>query len=301
MDFAKNNVKLIDLAEPGRKIEYAGRVCYKSQDKISDGSYERFIKNIANSRHLSVFEHERKMFAIPVDVFSEKNYEIMFEFEHYFNITVNVNGNPSYIFVSGNIRAWYELLNGPKSIMYQEETKVLKNFLHKDYPYLFEINENEEVREDNIFYDLDAEKNCDDLSDHKAYTFEIVGSRSFTHQAVRSRSLSFSQESQRYCNYSGDKFNHSIKFIRSEGVDENVLKVIEDAYFKAIENGAKPEEARQILPNCTASTIVITGTLEDWKKFLHLRVDPHAQKEIREIAETIMSYLRLTKADIGLK
>lgn len=301
MDFIKNNVKLIDLASPGRKIEYAGRVCYKSQDKISDDSYERFIKNIANSRHLSVLEHERKMFAIPVDVFSKKSYEGMFEFEHYFNITINMNGMPTYFFISGNIRAWYELLNGPKSIMYQEETKVLKNFLHKDYPYLFEIDENEEVREDNIFYDLDAEKICDDLSAHKAYTFEIVGSRSFTHQIVRHRSLSFSQESQRYINYANNKFNHSVKFIRSEGVDENILKVIEGAYFKAIENGAKPEDARQILPNCTASTIVVTGTLEDWKKFLHLRVDTHAQKEIREIAEAIMSYLRLTKADIGLK
>ena len=107
MEFVKNNVKLIDLAEPGRKIEYAGRVCYKSQDKISDDSYERFIKGIVNSGHTSVLEHERKMFAIPVDVFSEKGYEAMFEFEHYFNLTVNMNGDPSYFFVSGNISAWY--------------------------------------------------------------------------------------------------------------------------------------------------------------------------------------------------
>ena len=300
MEFVKNNVKLVDLAEPGRKIEYAGRVCYKSQDKISEDSYERFIKGIVNRGHTSVLEHERKMFAIPANVFCENSYEEMFEFEHYFNITVNTSGMPTHFFVSGNIRAWYELLNGEKSIMYQEETKVLKNFLHKDYPYLFEIDENEDVRDDNILYDLDAEKICDNLSAHKAYTFEIVGSRSFTHQIVRHRSLSFSQESQRYCNYSGDKFNHSIRFIKSESVDENVLKIIENSYFKAIENGAKPEDARQILPNCAASTIVVTGTINDWKKFLHLRVDNHAQKEIREIAESIMSYLRLTKKDINL-
>lgn len=301
MEFVKNNVKLIDLVEPGRKIEYAGRICYKSQDKISDDSYERFIKGIINRGHTSVLEAERKMFAIPVNVFSEKGYEAMFEFEHYFNLTVNMNEDPLYFFVSGNIRAWYELLNGEKSIMYQEEVNTLKNFLHKDYPYIFEIDENITPEDVGILYGEDAENVCDDLSKHKAYTFEILGSRSFTHQIVRHRSLSFSQESQRYCNYSGNKFNHSIKFIKSESVDENVLKVIEDSYFKAIENGAKPEDARQILPNCTASTIVVTGTLDDWKKFLHLRVDPHAQKEIREIAETIMSYLRLTKADIGLK
>ena len=142
MEFVKNNVKLIDLAEPGRKIEYAGRVCYKSQDKISDDSYERFIKGIVNSGHTSVLEHERKMFAIPVDVFSEKGYEAMFEFEPYFNLTVNMNENPSYFFVSGNIRAWYELLYGPKEIIYHAEADTLKNFLHKDYPYIFEIDEN---------------------------------------------------------------------------------------------------------------------------------------------------------------
>ena len=84
MEFVKNNVKLIDLVEPGRKIEYAGRVCYKSQDKISNDSYERFIKGIANRGHTSVLEHERKMFAIPADVFCENSYEEMFEFEHYF-------------------------------------------------------------------------------------------------------------------------------------------------------------------------------------------------------------------------
>lgn len=299
MEFVKNNVKLVDLAEPGRKIEYAGRVCYKSQDKISDESYERFIKGIVNRGHTSVLEHERKMFAIPVGVFCENYaYEEMFEFEHYFNITVNTSGTPSYFFVSGNIRAWYNLLNGEKSIMYQEETKVLKNFLHKDYPYLFEVDE--DVREESILYGADAEKICDNLSAHKAYTFEIVGSRSFTHQIVRHRSLSFSQESQRYCNYSGNKFNHSIRFIKCDVFDDDILQTIEDVYFKAIDNGAKPEDARQILPNCAASTIVVTGTLEDWKKFLHLRVDEHAQKEIREIAETIMNYLHLTKKDINL-
>jgi len=247
----------------------------------------------------SVLEHERKMFAIPADVFCENNYEDIFEFQHYFNITVNKKGEPSYFFVSGNIRAWYELLHGPAFIMFPEETKVLKNFLYKDYPYLFEVDENEDVRDDNILYDLDAEKICDDLSKHKAYTFEIVGSRSFTHQLVRHRTLSFSQESQRYCNYSGNKFNHSVKFIKCDAFEDDILQTIEDAYFKAIDNGAKPEDARQILPNCTASTIVVTGTLDDWRKFLYLRLDQHAQKEIREIAETILSYLPLTRKNVG--
>ena len=302
MNLVKDSVKLIDLAEPGRKIEYAGRVCYKSQDKISEGSYERFIKGIANRGHLSVLEHERKMFAIPVNPFNEKGYEKMFGFEHYFNITVNMNENPSYFFVSGNIRAWYELLYGPKAVTYQAEADTLKNFLRKDYPYIFEIDENRTPEDVGILYGAEAEKICDNLDVHKAYTFEIVGSRSFTHQIVRHRTLSFSQESQRYCNYTAGKFGSSIRVIGSEVPDGagHLLNQLEELYFDLIEKGAKPEEARQILPNCTASTIVVTGTIEDWKKFLHLRVDEHAQREIREIATNIMHYLHLTKSDIGL-
>ena len=299
MEYIKNNVKLIDLAEPGRKIEYAGRVCYKSQDKISDESYERFIKGIVNRGHTSVLEHERKMFAVTEEYWL-KFWQHLFarsDKSRYFNITSSEDGN--YVYVSGNIRAWYELTK-EESDDFKEDREIISAFLAKDYPYIFSRNEAIRLPTDVVFYGADAEKMCGDLSKHKAYTFEIVGSRSFTHQIVRHRSLSFSQESQRYCNYSGNKFNHSIRFIKCDAFDDDILQTIEDAYFKAIDNGAKPEDARQILPNCAASTIVVTGTLEDWKKFLHLRVDEHAQKEIREIAETIMNYLRLTKKDINL-
>ena len=299
MEYVKNNVKLIDLAEPGRKIEYAGRVCYKSQDKISDESYERFIKGIVNRGHTSVLEHERKMFAVTEEYWL-KFWQHLFarsDKSRYFNITSSEDGN--YVYVSGNIRAWYEFTK-EESDDFKEDREIISAFLAKDYPYIFNSNEAIRLPTDVVFYGAEAEKVCNDLTKHKAYTFEIVGSRSFTHQIVRHRSLSFSQESQRYCNYSGNKFNHSIRFIKCDAFDDDILQTIEDAYFKAIDNGAKPEDARQILPNCAASTIVVTGTLEDWKKFLHLRVDEHAQKEIREIAETIMNYLRLTKKDINL-
>ena len=299
MEYVKNNVKLIDLAEPGRKIEYAGRVCYKSQDKISDESYERFIKGIVNRGHTSVLEHERKMFAVTEEYWL-KFWQHLFarsDKSRYFNITSSEDGN--YVYVSGNIRAWYEFTK-EESDDFKEDREIISAFLAKDYPYIFSRNEAIRLPTDVVFYGTEAEKMCGDLTKHKAYTFEIVGSRSFTHQIVRHRSLSFSQESQRYCNYSGNKFNHSIRFIKCDAFDDDILQTIEDAYFKAIDNGAKPEDARQILPNCAASTIVVTGTLEDWKKFLHLRVDEHAQKEIREIAETIMNYLHLTKKDINL-
>lgn len=291
MKLEKNNVNLINLAEPGRKIEYAGRVCYKSQDKISKDSYERFIKGIVSRGHCSVLEHERKMFAIPVE-----------NFKHFSNLAeqkyLNVTNNEDYFFVSGNIRAWYDFLKNNST----DTAYSIKSFLNKDYPYIFEVEENKSPVDYGLLYGIDAENVCEDLSKHKAYTFEIVGTRSFTHQIVRHRSLSFSQESQRYCNYSMSKFGNSIRVIGSEVPDGagHLLNQLEELYFDLIEKGVKPEDARQILPNCTASTIIVTGTLDDWKKFLRLRVDEHAQREIKEIAKSIMSYLRLTKKDIGL-
>lgn len=291
MKLEKNNVNLINLAEPGRKIEYAGRVCYKSQDKISKDSYERFIKGIVSRGHCSVLEHERKMFAIPVE-----------NFKHFSNLAeqkyLNVTNNKDYFFVSGNIRAWYDFLKNNST----DTAYSIKSFLNKDYPYIFEIEENRSPVDYGLLYGIDAENVCEDLSKHKAYTFEIVGTRSFTHQIVRHRSLSFSQESQRYCNYSMSKFGNSIRVIGSEVPDGagHLLNQLEELYFDLTEKGVKPEDARQILPNCTASTIIVTGTLDDWKKFLRLRVDEHAQREIKEIAKSIMSYLRLTKKDIGL-
>lgn len=291
MELVKNNVKLIDLAAPGRKIEYAGKVCYKSQGNITDTSYEKFITNIIKSEHTSVIEHESRLFMFDKDIYDEK-YCKYFQDNHYANITREGNK----VFVSGNIRMWYVLL---KDIDESSDTflQSLSSYLYQDYPYIFK-NFDLKVK---CLYGVDAEKECSDLDKHKIYTFEIVGSRSFTHQIVRHRTLSFSQESQRYCNYSNGKFKHSIRIVDNVMPigTEDLLQEMEDTYFRLIDEGMKPEDARQILPNCAASTIVVSGTLDNWKKYLYLRVDKHAQREIREISETIMSYLHLTKSDIG--
>lgn len=293
MELVKDNVELITLASPGKKIEYAGKVCYKSQSNITDSSYEKFITNIVKSGHTSVIEHESFLFMFD-DTLYNTSLKKFFEYNHYANIT----HEKGYHFISGNIRMWYNMVGNDKDIE-NIYLQGLSSVLYEYYPYLFK---NYECKI-NCVYGLEAEKECSELSKHKLYTFEITGSRSFTHQLVRHRTLSFSQESQRYCNYSGNKFNHSIKFIENVIPDSSteILKEVEKKYFELIDSGVKAEDARQILPNCTASTIVVSGTLENWKKFLYLRMDEkHAQKEIVDIANTIAKYLHLSKADVGL-
>ncbi len=310
MNLVQNSVKYIDLVQPGRKIEYAGRVCYKSQDKISDSSYEKFISNIIKSGHLSVTEHEYKMFEIPASLYEAK-FEKTFEYRKYFNITLNEKKDA--VFVSGDLRAWIDLLGVSKSQCDNECLNEFTDFLSRDYPYIFKSNDASKYSK--IKYNIEAEQDCNDMDKHKIYTFEIVGSRSFTHEIVRHRTLSFSQESQRYINYSLDKFSHTINFIIPEfdlGITDSdnakrelycktyieSFKESEKTYFDLLDKGLKPELARQVLPNAVASTIVVSGTKANWKHFLNLRMDSHAQREIRDIANSIADYLKLTKEDV---
>lgn len=285
MKFIENNVELVDIAAPGKKIEIVGRVCYKSDNAITNQSYEKFIKYLVERGHTSVLEAERRMLAYDLSLY-EAELKDCLSANKYFTVTVEgVNA-----FISANIRAWYNLVGN----LSKDDSLALysiSSFLAHDYPYLFT---DFGIRQ-RCLYHKEAMEACNNLDPHKEYTFKIICSRACSHQLVRHRTLSFAQQSQRYCNYTGDKFGNSISFIKS-CVPENtkdLLQEIENTYFKLIENKAKPEDARQILPNCTATEICITGTKEDWKKFCALRSDSHAQKEIREISDTIKDYLKI--------
>ena len=78
-----------------------------------------------------------------------------------------------------------------------------------------------------------------------------------------------------------------------ENIFKNAFEHAELEYFDLIDDGLKPEDAREVLPNAAATVIVVTGTTNDWKKFIALRDDTHAQTEIREIAQTIRTKLKV--------
>ena len=72
---------------------------------------------------------------------------------------------------------------------------------------------------------------------------------------------------------------------------EDSFQEAENSYFSLIEMGARPEDARAVLPNAAATIIVMTGTKQDWNSIYKLRCDEHAQKEIRDIAFMIRDKL----------
>ena len=133
--------------------------------------------------------------------------------------------------------------------------------------------------------------------EHEKITVRIICDRGVTHEIVRHRIASYSQESTRYCNYANDKFGNELTFIRpfywkddpaKMGVWTNAMEWIEQDYMELIRLGATPQEARAILPNSLKTEIVVTMNLREWRHFLKLRTSPAAHPQIREVAIPIL-------------
>jgi len=126
------------------------------------------------------------------------------------------------------------------------------------------------------------------LIEHVSITFEISGvSRACTHQLVRHRIASYSQESQRYVDMSALELVVPPAVAASaqamEVWDEFALQVA-DAYRRLRELGIRKEDARFVLPNAAATRIVVTMNLRSLRHFFEVRCDRAAQWEIREMA-----------------
>lgn len=137
--------------------------------------------------------------------------------------------------------------------------------------------------------------------EHEKISVKMVCDRGVTHEIVRHRVASYSQESTRYCNYQKDKFGNELTFIKpvfwKEDSPEYALwkesmQQIEDQYMKLIEMGASAQEARSILPNSLKTEIVVTMNLREWRHFFRLRTASAAHPQIREIAGMVLEEFR---------
>ena len=133
--------------------------------------------------------------------------------------------------------------------------------------------------------------------EHEKISVRIICDRGVSHEIVRHRIASYSQESTRYCNYSKDKFGKELTLIKPVFWDESseeykiwydsMLK-IEETYNCLIEMGAKPQEARSVLPNSLKTEIVVTMNLREWRHFFKLRTSERAHPQMREVACEIL-------------
>lgn len=253
-----------------KQIERAGRVCYKSEDKITETSAGEFVNRMIKSGHGAMLEHgtvylkaKTKVYGgmgsetveCPLDKYAKNPYSV---------VTGDNTFIPNYLYVTTNLRVLVE----------------------------------------NKWFD-DLKYQCEPTEFHeKRITVKFICDRGVSHEFVRHRVFSFAQESTRYCNYSKDKFGNEITFIQPcwdyiktaayNGVDnfdgdyfEHSLREAESYYFKLLDQGWKPQQARAVLPNSLKTELVMTGFAKDWEHFFELRDAGSAHPQARELAQPL--------------
>ena len=275
-----------------KQIERVGRVCYKSENKITEDSAKPFVDRMVKSGHGAMLEHGTVYLEFHVKDPSEVGEEEYHSQQSELNKLINRYANNKYSIIKVN--HYYDTV----FITTNYRVLIENNWL-KDLKYICEPTEYHEKRA------------C----------VHFVCDRGVSHEFVRHRVMSFAQESTRYCNYSKDKFGNELIFIipcwmdipegsinlgnydkTSARYEDGNVHIIdtkppyvgvdfirslceaESNYLSIVRNGWKPQEARAVLPNSLKTELVMTGFVSDWKHFFELRCDSAAHPQARELA-----------------
>ena len=273
-----------------KQIEFCGRTCYKSEDKITEDSAKGFVERMIKSNHTAMLEQGTVYLKIPCNWLHRLTH---------IGLCSKYIENPY-----SRTHAMYEFLDTPMP-HYTTSTNMV--------PYLA-VTTNLRVLVENDWLE-DLKYICEPTQYHeKRYTMKFITDRGVSHELVRHRVFSFAQESTRYCNYSKNKFGGEITFIipswlkdtiidestfsydthidkwqsSEDPVTSNFLQSIawsEKNYLTLLQNGRTPQEARQVLPNALKTEVCMTGFASDWRFFFDLRYygetgKPHPDMEL---------------------
>lgn len=137
--------------------------------------------------------------------------------------------------------------------------------------------------------------------EHFNITVKFICDRGVSHEIVRHRLASYCQESTRYCNYSKDDFSGEITVVEPFYLEPDTLaynawkkacEAAEAAYFRLLEWGCTPQEARAVLPNSLKTEVVMTANLREWRHFFKLRCATAAHPQMREVATPLLRALQ---------
>lgn len=306
MRIVGTKVELIDEKDCYKKIELAGRTCYKSENLMTTDSAVRMVKNFISSGHLAMIEHASMCFKINENARKWFKDEIIRQLEDGHRVYLRMSTVDDTNYVSGNCRAWREFcLNSrkiPSSIFWALYTN--ENLIIPDSGEVTIDAKSQAVYE---VEQIDPEI-IPGNGEHLDLTVRITCDRGVTHEIVRHRPASYAQESTRYCNYSKNKFDSSISVIDiASGFDydltdpntcekylewNNAMKDAETHYMNLIKLGATAQEARSVLPNSLKTEIVMTANIPEWKHFFKLRCDKSAHPQMQEVATLILECFR---------
>jgi thymidylate synthase (FAD) len=148
----------------------------------------------------------------------------------------------------------------------------------------------------NRFVKMICKNNHESVIEHASVSVRFICDRGVTHELVRHRIASYSQESTRYVNYNCK----GLTFIKPSFFDDNgdqyglwYNAMLESAHYynKMIENGAKAQEARSVLPNSLKTEIVATMNLRSWKNFFKLRCSKGAHPQFAKVLPEVFNDL----------
>ena len=296
MKLIESSVQIIEEKDPYKMIELAGRTCYKSEDKITENSAKEFVDRMIKLGHGAMLEHG--------------------------TIYLTIDGeDPNLSKIQSNPHTKVNLV--PYEVLTEENYTIsYKAYITTNLRVLIENNLKEL-----LCYQVDPTEHHE-----KRITAKFICDRGVSHEFVRHRVFSFAQESQRYCNYSKDKFNNELTFIKptwldiptgdytywdgdwcdidnmkiqlpsDNGIADNFLWCLNNAgmqYRLLINKGLKPQEARGVLPNATKTELVMTGFESDWEHFFELRCSGAAHPDAKKLADELKSLMNVKNIELN--
>jgi len=284
-------MKELDEQSLAVRIEVCGRLCYKSEDKITPESAPPFIKRILQHGHNSVAE--MAVLTLKVEVDSESIASQLYgALPRYLQVD---RLEKKVLLLSGSVRAFRELfLNHPTLKI----VKGITSYLAERHPLFFEdiLPKRGIVPQQGVFVEKIplsevAELPVELMAKHRFIAVKFIVNRAVTHEMVRHRPCGFLQESQRYCRYSESKFDNQVTFVKPLFYDEGSAeyKVWEEAmveteklYLKLLESSS-PQAARTVLPNSCKTELIVYANLLQWLHMFKLRVSKGADPSMREV------------------
>ena len=266
-----------------KHIERCARVSYKSEDKITDTSYEKFVNMLESRGHDRPLEFGTVYLSRTSQ--KEDNMEWLDKYAY--------NPWSKFSFGNGSTRINGELRN---TIYVTTNYRVIKeHHWEDDLQYLCEPTEYH----------------------HKRYTVHMILDRGVMDEFRTHVGLSHLAESTRYCNYSKDKFDNEVTFIKPcweiktanevitpEGTHMSsdslefltALNEAEDHYLSLLAKGWTPQQARSVLPLGIKSELISCGFKDSWENFFRRRDAPDAHPMAQKIAKPMHEeFLKLTK------
>lgn len=291
------------------RIEYSGRICYKSEDQINKDSAIPFVRKMAEHGHNSVLE----MGVLTVRLtYSDPQLlaELMATQPRYLHID---SPDEQTLLITGSVRAFREMLMfHPGCIL----VKAITAFLAARHPYFFDtILPDSGLKNDATIsvakVDLeDVDKLAPALRlKHRHIGVKFTVNRAITHEIVRHRPCSFLQESQRYCRYSENKFGGEVTFIKpmfyEEGTPDydlwqKAMENTEQIYLKLLETSS-PQAARTVLPNSCKTELIVYANLLEWKHIFKLRTTKAAEPSMREVMIPLYEELKGRFPELSLE